>query len=134
MTSPSDNMEMARAYLKAIEVGSADDAIGRFISPDIVQEEFPNRLSPNGAKRDLSAMRAAAQRGRQVLSDQTYEITNSVASDDWVALEVIWTGTLKIPVATLAAGSQMRAHFAVFLQFRSGRIIAQRNYDCFDPF
>ena len=50
-----------------------------------------------------------------------------------VGLEVIWTGTRAVPVATLPAGAQMRARFAVFLEFRDGRIVAQRNYDCFDP-
>jgi ketosteroid isomerase-like protein len=48
-------------------------------------------------------------------------------------LEVIWTGTLAVPMATLAAGAEMRAHFAVFLDFRDGKIAAQHNYDCFDP-
>jgi ketosteroid isomerase-like protein len=28
----------------------------------------------------------------------------------------------------------MRAHIAAFLEFRDGRIVAQRNYDCYEPF
>jgi ketosteroid isomerase-like protein len=48
-------------------------------------------------------------------------------------LEVIWTGTLAVRIPTLAAGAEMCAHFAVFLDFRDGKIAAQRNYDCFDP-
>jgi ketosteroid isomerase-like protein len=32
-----------------------------------------------------------------------------------------------------AAGGEMRAYFAVFFEFRDGKIVAQRNYDCFDP-
>jgi len=27
----------------------------------------------------------------------------------------------------------MRARFAVFLDFRDGKITRQRNYDCFEP-
>jgi ketosteroid isomerase-like protein len=34
---------------------------------------------------------------------------------------------------TALAGGQMRARFAAFLQFRDGKIVAQRNYDCFKP-
>lgn len=32
------------------------------------------------------------------------------------------------------AEREMRAHFAVVLALRDGRITAQRNYDCFYPF
>jgi ketosteroid isomerase-like protein len=28
----------------------------------------------------------------------------------------------------------MRAHIAAFLEFRDGKIVAQRNYDCYEPF
>jgi hypothetical protein len=47
---------------------------------------------------------------------------------------VIWTATLAVPLGTLPAGGQMRARFAVFLEFKDDKIIFQRNYDCFDPF
>ena len=50
-----------------------------------------------------------------------------------VALEVKWLGTLAIPFGILKPGDQMRAHFAVFIECRDGRIASQRNYDCFDP-
>jgi hypothetical protein len=29
---------------------------------------------------------------------------------------------------------EMRAHFAMFMEFEGDRIRAQRNYDCFEPF
>jgi ketosteroid isomerase-like protein len=50
-----------------------------------------------------------------------------------VALEVQWSGTLAIALGSLPAGGEMRARFAVFLEFRGDRIARQRNYDCFDP-
>lgn len=50
-----------------------------------------------------------------------------------MALEVLWTGTLAVPFGSIPAGGTMSAHFAVFLDFRDGKIVAQRNYDCFDP-
>ena len=64
---------------------------------------------------------------------QKYEVKNALASGDQVALEVNWVGTLAVPYETIPAGGQMRARFAVFLQFRDGKIVAQRNYDCFKP-
>jgi ketosteroid isomerase-like protein len=82
----------------------------------------------------MREMREGAERGRQVMSAQRFEVLSSMASGDRVALEVQWTGTLAIPLGSLAAGDEMRAWFGVFLDFRDGRIAAQRNYDCFDPF
>jgi ketosteroid isomerase-like protein len=47
---------------------------------------------------------------------------------------VLWVGTLAVSLGAIPAGGEMRAHFAVFLEFRDGRIHRQRNYDCFEPF
>jgi ketosteroid isomerase-like protein len=127
------NLEIARDYLRAIEKGATGDALTRFFAPDVTHEEFPNRLSPRGSRNDLAAMLMGAERGQKVVSSQHYEIQREMESGNRVALEVIWTGTLAVPMATLAAGAEMRAHFAVFLDFRDGQIAAQRNYDCFDP-
>ena len=132
------NLEIVRRYLAAIEAGTeAGAAIGgveAFLAPDIQQEEFPNRFVPAGASRDLAALREAGERGRKVLRGQRYEVRKAYASGDTVILEVLWVGTLAMPVGELPAGGEMRAHFAVFLELRDGLIYRQRNYDCFEPF
>jgi ketosteroid isomerase-like protein len=33
----------------------------------------------------------------------------------------------------LCAGGAMKARFAVSLEFQDGKIVRQRNYDCFEP-
>jgi ketosteroid isomerase-like protein len=100
----------------------------------VVQEEFPNRLMPNGAKRDLAAILEGALRGQQVLKSQRFEVLHAVESGDHLALEVQWTGVLAVAIGSIPAGGEMRARFGVFLDFREGKIARQRNYDCFDPF
>jgi ketosteroid isomerase-like protein len=132
-TAANRNLEIAREYLRAIEQGATGDALARFFAPDVVHQEFPNRLSPNGRRNGLAGMLEGAERGQKILAKQHYEIQHEVADGNRVALEVIWTGTMAVAAGTLAAGQEMRAHFAVFLQFRDGKIFAQRNYDCFDP-
>jgi ketosteroid isomerase-like protein len=134
MSTPSEsqNLATARGYLEAIERGDPEEHLA-FFAADVVQEEFHNRLVPQGATRDLAALREAAQRGRRVMAAQRYEVLNAVACGDQVALEVRWTGTLAIPFGSIPAGGEMRARFAVFLEFRDGKIIRQRNYDCFEP-
>lgn len=128
----SSNLEIAREYLRAIERGATGE-LGRFFSPDAVQQEFPNRLSPQGRRNTLADMLRGAQTGQKILAKQHYEIQSEIEMGDRVALEVIWTGTMAIAAFELKAGQEMRAHFAMFLDFRDGKIIAQRNYDCFDP-
>jgi ketosteroid isomerase-like protein len=133
MPTATSNLERARNYLRAIEQGATGEAIAKFFDPAVMQEEFPNRLMPNGARRDLSDLLLSTEQGRKLLSSQSYEIHNELENGDCVALEVTWVGTLKVPFQNLPAGSSLRARFAVFLEFREGRIVAQRNYDCFDP-
>jgi ketosteroid isomerase-like protein len=133
MSSGAENLEHAKRYLEAIEGGATGDDLAGFFATDVVQEEFPNRLLPQGARRDLAAILDAAARGRQVVPNQSFRILHDVADGDQVALEVEWDGTPAVPVGQLPAGGEMRARFAVFLEYRDGKIVAQRNYDCFEP-
>jgi ketosteroid isomerase-like protein len=129
----NNNLDVAKRYLTIIEqMGDCQD-LAEFFAPDVVQEEFPNRLVPTGARRDLAAILDACERGKKVLSGQRYEIKNAVVSGNLVAMEVVWTGKLAVGVGPLLEGAEMKAHFAVFLEFRDGKIVAQRNYDCFEP-
>jgi ketosteroid isomerase-like protein len=129
----ADNLALVRRYLAAVASGATGDALAAFYAPDAVQEEFPNRLMAKGARRDLAAILDAATRGQSVMTSQSFEVLNAVVQGDQVALEVQWIGTLAIPFGTLPAGGQMRARFAQFFELRAGMIVAQRNYDCFDP-
>ena len=132
MTSPSENLAVARQYLKTIESGAGGDEIARFFASDVVVEIFPSRFFPNGSRDNLDGIRAAADRGKKAMANQSYAIKNAIASGDQVALEVEFVGTLLLPFQNIAAGGQMRAHVAIFLTFKNGKIASQRNYDCYD--
>ena len=126
------NLELVRRYFTTLgRTDVADDAT--FYAPDIIQEEFPNRFVPGGARRDLAAIREAAERGRAVMASQEFELVNAIASGDCVAVEARWSGTLAVDAGPIPAGTVMRAHFGVFFDLRDGKVVAQRNYDCFDP-
>lgn len=125
------HLERARTFFRAIEAG---EDTSTFFTDDAVQTEFPNRLVTEGATRDVAALRAAAERGKRAVRDQRYEIVNAVEQGDELALEVKWSATLNVPLGSIPAGGTMRAHFAVFITFREGLIVSQRNYDCFEPF
>lgn len=125
------NLESTKDFLRSFE--TPEGANLAYYAPDVVQREFPNRLAVDGATRDLAALRAAAERGARAVSEQRYEIVRALEHGDEVALEVIWTARLRVPLGTLAAGGVMRAYLAMFLTWRDGKIVSQRNYDCFEP-
>jgi ketosteroid isomerase-like protein len=129
----SDVIELTRRYFAALERGATGDALAAFYAPEVVQEEFPNRLLPNGARRNLKGILEAAERGQRVMTAQRFEVLHLVADGDRVAVEFLWSGTLAVPLGPLPAGASMRGRFASFLDFRDGRIVSQRSYDCFEP-
>jgi len=126
------NLEKLRRYLKSIEGGDFS-YIGELFSPDAIVEQFPNRIYPNGLHSGFSRMAEAFEKGRKLLSRQSYEIKNYVVNGDKVSLEVLWTGVLAISFGSLSACSEMRAHSAMFFEFNDGKVVSQRNYDCFEP-
>jgi ketosteroid isomerase-like protein len=126
------NLERTKGFLRSLE--TRDGSTLDYYAPDVVQRELPNQLTRDGATRDLAGLREAGARGRKAVSEERYEIASAIEQGDEVALELVWTAKLALAVGTLAAGEVMRAHLAMFLTWRDGKIVSQRNYDCFDPF
>jgi ketosteroid isomerase-like protein len=128
------NAAHVRAYLEAIGRGALDDDLAAYFAPDVVQFDFPNRLVPGGATRDLAAILEGARRGQGVLRSQRFEVDSLLEAGERVAVEAVWTGDLAVPIGETPAGGRMRARFAIFFELRDGLIVRQHNYDCFDPF
>jgi ketosteroid isomerase-like protein len=130
------NVELAREYLRAVESMGPAENVSRFYSADIEFHEFPNRIVPNGRVRTRADLQAAYGQAQKLLSSQRYDVRRVVENGDEVAVELEWTGTLAVPVAAmnLPAGHEMKAYVAMFLTFRDGKIVSQRNYDCYPPF
>lgn len=125
--------QLIREYIAAVENGACGPALARFYTQDAEQVEFPNRLNPNGGRSDLSELLRRAEQVPDLIQRQKFEIRSLIAEGDAVSLEATWTAVLAVPFSTLAAGSEMKAHFAIFFELRDGRIHRQRNYDCFLP-
>jgi ketosteroid isomerase-like protein len=116
-----------------MSAGAGPEELDTFFAPDVVQEEFPNRLMPSGATRNLQAMKEGRVRGQALLASERYEVINAVENGDHVAMEVVWAATVRDAAVPFVAGQMLRARFALFMEFRQGRIVRIRNYDCFDP-
>jgi ketosteroid isomerase-like protein len=100
----------------------------------VIIQELPNRIAPQGRIRGAGDLRAAYEQGRKILHSQNYAVQRIFEAGDEVVAELEWTGILAVPVMNLPAGSEMKAFVAMFLTFREGKIVSQRNYDCYPPF
>ena len=129
MGEPADNLEIARRYLQALEQGEPGAALKAFFAPDAVFEAFPNRLSPSVRSKIWLRPWRMRNGGKKAMSRQMYKIKQEIADLDRVALEVEWVGTLAVPFESIPAGGQI---FAMILEFWEGKIIRQRNYDCYE--
>lgn len=127
------NLEIASEYIRAIESGATGDALAKFFTSDVAITEMPNRIGPHGSVANLEKALQGAARGQQLFKRQTYTITNILADEDRVALELDWTGISAVQIQNLPPDSEMRDHAAIFLHFRDGRIARQSHYDCFEP-
>jgi len=133
-TVDSPNIARTQQYLQAIAAMSPFEKVADFCSPDIVVQEFPNRIVPQGRIRRAADLSAAYEQGHKILQSQIYTVRRLFEAGDEVVAELEWTGILAVPVMNLPAGSEMKAFVAMFLTFREGKIVSQRNYDCYPPF
>jgi ketosteroid isomerase-like protein len=104
------------------------DKLAAIVHPEIRFSEMPNLINPKGSERDWQEAAAAFERGRELLSEQSYEVHSRVADSDTIAARVTWRGTLA------ATGQELTAHIATFTQVRDGRIFRHATYDCYEPF
>jgi ketosteroid isomerase-like protein len=132
MSASAKNLALARSYVQSIERGAAGTELKAFFAPGVEFVVFPNLLMPKGDRQNLAAALEGAERGWKVMARQKYLIRHEMVDGDRVTLEVEWVGTLSAPFGTIPAGGQMRANFAVFLEFRKRKIVGQRNYDCYE--
>ncbi len=123
-----------RAYIAAVEGGAVGEDLAAFYHPDVVQYEFPNRLVPNGAQRELDDILRGAESGSKLMDRQIYDIHTVTELGDRVILEYTWTGYPRTPVGSVRPGEAMRARICQVIEYEDGLIIRQRNYDCFEPF
>ena len=128
------NGQRTRRFLAAVAALRSVDDVAEFYAAEVVLQELPNRISPRGRVSSAAEMRADFGRGQQMLRSQTFELQRLVEAGDDVAAEVVWKGTLAVPFETLPAGAEMKAYIGMFLTFRDGKIISQRQYDCYPPF
>lgn len=134
MDENEDLIQIARDYINAVQNRKSMEDVLPFFHPDIEQTEYPNDLSPSLTTRNLDQLRDASEKGKNVLKREEYAIKAAYQYKNTVILEIVWTGTVAIQIGKIQPGGQMTAYFAQFFEFEDGKVIKQRNYDCFEPF
>jgi ketosteroid isomerase-like protein len=133
-TATHPHLAVVTRYLQAIEQDADEATLAAFFAPNIEQHEFPNRLLENGSHSGAAELLAGSRKGRSVVEQQRYAVRNALVDGDRVAVELVWTARLKVPLGKLKVGDEMRASCGVFFRIEDGRILQQHNFDCFDPF
>ena len=126
------NLEAARRYLRQLAAWDLAGVMSMYAT-GIDQIEDPNRIHLEGRRRGRDEIIADAEKVRRRFARQSYEVVGALADGDKVALEVVWRGELAEPFGDQPAGTELVAHSAIFLEFRNGRIVSHRNYDCHLP-
>src|ERR1700742_477975 len=129
-----DLEQMVRDFLHTLENRHSAKDLEQFYHPEVEHIEFPNAVTPATKVRDLAGLQEASEKGKALLQKETYAVKKIYVFENTAILEALWTGTLAIPLGNIPAGGNMQANFAQFFEFKEGKIIRQRNYDCFDPF
>ena len=131
----SENVAIVRAYVDAVtrfDMGAAE----ALLHPEMRFHELPNRIRPKGGVDDLAAMMDGLRRAGEgkVLRGQRYIFGDVIEAGDRVVVEARWEGDLNMPIGRLQPGEIMVAHICMLFRLKDGRIIEQRNYDCYEDF
>jgi hypothetical protein len=68
------NKQIVIDFLKALEKEKSADVLERFYHPEVEQTEFPNAITKQTAVRNLTDLKTAFAKGRQLLTSETYEV------------------------------------------------------------
>ncbi len=124
--------DVVLSYLRAVESHDLDE-VARWLHPEVIVVEHPNRISPAGKRYDLAALRETGERGKALLASERYEVRAMIVEGDRAAVQIEWSGTLAAAAGPLPAGHVMRAQLCSIIELRDGKVWRQEQYDCFLP-
>ena len=129
-----DQTAVVERYLALLFDPAATSAqLADLLHDDVVFVEHPNLVSPQGSRRDRSALLASFESGRRLMAEQRLDDLEVLPAGDYVVARAAWSGTPAGDAAPLRAGSTLLARLAMFFTVRDGRVFRQENYDCYEP-
>lgn len=127
--------EKIERYLKLIEsFESRSQFFEPLLHPDFIQVELPNLLNKKGQTSKRSEIFDRLESSKKILVKQSFKIESYIEKGDRAAAEAVWEGTMAIDLGSLKKGQTLKAFFCMVFEFKEGKIIKQKNYDCFEAF
>jgi ketosteroid isomerase-like protein len=131
----SDPTSVVRRYFEIVaDLGSTEEELLDVLHPDVRITEHPNPITPKGAVRDRDATVAGFLAGKALLSAQSFDIHELIASGERVVVRAEWRGTVGIDTPRLPAGTELVAHVSAWLTVADGLIREHETFDCYEPF
>lgn len=129
-----NKLEIVKKYFNLLEEFSTEiEAFQEVLHDKFRQKEYPNALNKKGQESDFNQIIQRLESGKSMLSQQIYKIENVHESGpDTLIVESIWTGTFRNDIGAFKAGQNLKAFFCIICDFENGKIVSQRNYDCFE--
>ena len=131
----SDEVAVVRRYYEIVgDLGSTAEDLLSVLHPDVQIHEHPNAISPRGSVRNRDEAVAAFGAGKDLVSEQAFDVHEAFSAGDRVAVRATWRATLARGAGSLPAGRELVAHVAALLTVRDGLIRRHETFDCYDPF
>ncbi|HNP47513.1 MAG TPA: nuclear transport factor 2 family protein [Bacteroidia bacterium] len=128
------HITLVKNLLSDLAAGKSGEEISVYYHPSIKQIEYPNALNVHGGISDFKTIIDRVNKGKQFVRSQDFDIQREFECGNTVIVEIVWRASFTIPVGNTQAGEEIKAFFALFVEFENEKIIAQRNYDCFPVF
>lgn len=122
-----------RYYQVVSDLNSEPDALAALLAKKVTITEHPNPISPQGASRGRTETLEGLVSGKELLSEQAFDVHEILVVGNRAAVRATWRGTIGIDAGPLTTGTKLLAHVASFLTVDDGKVTEQETFDCYDP-
>lgn len=124
-------LECVLGFIRTVEAGGGPEQLRPFLSEDFKLTEWPHALAKTGSTRNLAEALDGAEQGRNVVSDQRFDVVRSTCEGGRVVLEMNWSARILLDLPYWNAGDTMRARTTAVFEVQDGKIRSQDSYDCY---
>lgn len=124
-------LECVMGFIRTVEAGGGAEQLKPYLAEDFKLTEWPHVLAKAGSTRNLAETLDGAEQGRNIVSDQRFDVVRTTCEGPRVVLEMNWSATILLDLPYWNAGETMRARTTAVFEVRDGKIMSQDSYDCY---
>ena len=131
----STTEDVVRRYYEIVgDLTYTEHDLESLLHPDASLVEHPNPVVPEGAHRGVEDPLGGFRAGRDLLSEQAFEIFELMTQGERAALRARWQGVVGQDAGPFKRGDKLTAHVAAFVTVRDGLVLEHETFDCYEPF